>query len=301
MRALVTGGAGFIGSNLVDSLVADGAAVHVVDNLSTGSRRNLALALARDAELHVADVTDAAALNRVVQAARPDVVFHLAAQIDVRHSMGEPGVDAWVNVVGTATVLEAARRAGARRVILASSAATYGNPAGVPLFEDSPTRPTSPYGVSKLAAEAYMRLYDRVHGLSTASLRLANAYGPRQDPHGEAGVVAIFCNAAATGRTATIFGDGRQTRDYIYVADLVSAFRAAGESTATGAFNIGTGHEVSLMELAREVGVRTRMGAARAGEILRSCLDPARARREFGWSAEFSLGDGLQNTLEAAA
>lgn len=301
MRALVTGGAGFIGSNLVDALVADGEAVHVLDNLSTGSRRNLALALGRGAQLHVADVTDADAVNRVAEAVRPDVVFHLAAQIDVRHSMGEPGVDAWVNVVGTATVLEAARRAGTERVILASSAATYGDPVGVPLREDSPTCPTSPYGVSKLAGEAYMQLYNRIHGLSTASLRLANAYGPRQDPHGEAGVVAIFCDAAATGRTATIFGDGRQTRDYIYVGDLVNAFRAAGQSTATGAFNIGTGREISLLELAREVGVRTRTGAARAGEILRSCLDPARAQRELGWSAEFSLGDGLENTLAAAA
>jgi UDP-glucose 4-epimerase len=301
VRTLVTGGAGFIGSHLVDSLVADGAEVHVLDDLSTGSRRNLAMALARGARLHVADVTDGTAVATVARDVRPDVVFHLAAQIDVRRSVCEPAADAWVNVAGTATVLEAARQAGARRVVLASTAATYGDPECVPITEQTATRPTSPYGVSKLAAEAYMRLYERVHGVSTAALRLANAYGPRQDPHGEAGVVAIFCDAAATGRTATIFGDGLQTRDYIYVADLVAAFRAAGESTATGVFNIGTGEETTLLALAREVGVRTSHAPPRAGEIVRSCLDPSRARRELGWSAEFSLADGLGNTLQAAA
>jgi UDP-glucose 4-epimerase len=276
-RALVTGGAGFIGSHLVDSLLADGVETHALDDLSTGRRQNLAHALSGGATLHVGDITDAAGVSAVMAAARPDVVFHLAAQVDVRRSVADAAFDASVNVVGTAVVLEAARAAGAQRVLLTSTAATYGDPASVPVREDAPPAPASPYGASKAAAEGYLRVYGQLHGLSTASLRLANVYGPRQDPHGEAGVVAIFCAAAAARRAATVFGDGRQTRDYVHVADVVRALRAAGESRATGPFNVGTGRETDLLALAAELGVSTRRAPARAGEILRSCLDATRA------------------------
>jgi UDP-glucose 4-epimerase len=301
LRALVTGGAGFIGSNLVDGLLDGGAEVHAVDDLTTGKRENLSGALARGAHLHVTDVAETAALADVVAGARPETVFHLAAQVDVRRSVTDPAFDARVNVTGTVNVLEAARRCGARRVVLASTSAVYGDPDSFPIPEAAAIAPLSPYGAAKAAAEEYLAAYSRLYGLSTLSLRLANVYGPRQDPHGEAGVVAIFCGARAAGRTARIFGDGRQTRDYIYVGDVVAAFRAAADSEATGAMNVGTGLETDLLELAAALDLQTEHAAPRPGEIARSSLDPSRAERELGWRAVTPLPEGLRRTLAAVA
>jgi UDP-glucose 4-epimerase len=298
MRTLVTGGAGFIGSHLVDALLDAGREVAVLDDLSTGRRENLDGALARGATLHEADVADAPATARLLAAERPEVVFHLAAQIDVRRSVADPTFDARVNVAGTAAVLEAARAAGARRVVLASTGgALYGDTRRIPTPEDVPPAPPAPYGTGKAAAEGYMALYARLHGLSTMSLRLANVYGPRQDPRGEAGVISIFCAARADGRSATVFGDGRQTRDFVYVGDAAAAFLAAGESEATGAVNVGTGRETTVLELAHALGLRPEHAPERPGEILRSCLDPTAAASTLGWRARVELPEGLERTM----
>src|SRR4249919_2886740 len=279
MKALVTGGAGFIGSNLVDALLARGDEVTVLDDLSTGRRENLDGALAAGAKLVEADVRDAGAVAAIAAEAGPDVVFHLAAQIDVRKSVEDPAFDAAVNVGGTANVLEAARGAGARRFVFVSTGgAIYGEGEGkaLPLDEGAAAEPLSPYGQSKFAAEGYLGLYERLYGLSTVALRLGNVYGPRQDPLGEAGVIAIFCGLLQSGGRPTIFGDGTQTRDYIYVGDVVAAALAAAESTVTGPVNLGTGIETSVLGLAEALG---RLGGAenfepefappRAGEVQR--------------------------------
>src|SRR5919201_5883192 len=231
MRALVTGGAGFIGSNLVDALLERGDEVTVLDNLSTGRRENLEQALAGGAELLELDIRDSEAVYEAMERAKPEVVYHLSAQIDVRKSMADPAFDATVNVGGTINVLEAARRAGVRRLVNESTGgAIYGEGQELPATEDHPQAPEAPYGQSKWAAEGYVDLFHRMYGLSTISLRLGNVYGPRQDPLGEAGVVAIFCGRLLDGRRPTVFGDGLQTRDYIYVGDVVSASLAAADS-----------------------------------------------------------------------
>jgi len=229
--------------------------------------------------------------------ARPCVVYHLAAQIDVRKSVENPVADAGVNVGGTAAVLEAARAAGVGRVVLASTAAVYGNPASIPTPEDEAIAPLSPYGASKAAAELYMAFFTRLHGLSTISLRMANVYGPRQDPHGEAGVVAIFCGAAVEDRPVTVFGDGRQTRDYVYVGDVTRAFSAAGGSDARGVINVSTGVETTLNELVDVLGVQASYAPERPGDARRSALAPERARNLLGWEARTPLRDGLESTL----
>ena len=293
MRALVTGGAGFIGSHLADALVAAGDEVHVVDDLSTGSLANLESALEHGAELHTEDVTDAAWMADLAAIIRPDVVFHLAAHREVSRSVDDPAFDAGINVVGTAAVLDAARRAGARRVVLASTAAVYGRPAEIPTPETAPTAPISPYGASKAAAEIYLALFTRLHGLPTVALRMANVYGPRQDPHGEAGVVAIFAAAAAAGTPAVVFGDGLQTRDYVHVHDAVAAFLAAADSAVFGALNISTGHETPVCEIVERLGVTVEHGRRRHGEIERSCLDPTAAGRVLGWRPCTALAAGL--------
>jgi UDP-glucose 4-epimerase len=298
-RALLTGGAGFIGSHVAEALLADGWEVFVLDNLSTGKVANIAHLLHRhDFHLVVESVLSPGVVDEL--AAKCEVVYHLAAQIDVRRSITDPGRDAQMNVAGTAIVLEAARRASAR-VILASTAAIYGDPETVPLRESSAVAPLSPYGAGKYAAEIYMQTFHRLYGVSTLSLRMANVYGPRQDPHGEAGVIAIFCGAAAEGRTATIFGDGLQTRDYVYVGDVAAAFAAAGRADATGALNVSTGVETNLREVAAHLKLRTQQAPARAGEIARSCLDPSAAGRALGWRAQMPLGEGLRHTLTTAA
>ena len=305
MRALVTGGAGFIGSNLVDALLDRGDEVTVVDNLATGRLENLDGARRRGIAFHEADITDAERLRKVFAGARPDIVFHLAAQIDVRKSIEDPAWDASVNVGGTINVLEAARRAGVPRVVNSSTGgAIYGDAGTIPTPEDHLAAPMAPYGQSKLAAEGYLGLYARLHGLSSVSLRYANVYGPRQDPHGEGGVVAIFCGKLAEGGTPVAFGDGRQTRDFIYVGDVVSANLAAAATDWAGSCNVGTGTETSVIELAdalRALGNGTPFelsyAPARTGEIERSAVDPALAREALGWRAEVVLTDGLERTL----
>ena len=298
-RALVTGGAGFIGSHVSEALLTDGWDVVVLDNLSSGSVDNVGHLLHRnDFRLVIESVLSRATVDQL--ATKCDVIFHLAAQIDVRHSIADPAFDAHVNLAGTAVVLQAARQASAR-VVLASTAAIYGDPETVPLRESSAAAPLSPYGAGKFAAEIYMQTFHRLYGLSTLSLRMANVYGPRQDPRSKAGVIAIFCAAAAAGQTVTIFGDGRQTRDYVYVGDVAAAFVAAGRSEVTGALNVSTGLETSLLEVAAYLRLRTRCAPARPGEIARSCLDPSAAGRALGWVATTPLAVGLRHTLRPAA
>ena len=309
MRCLVTGGAGFIGSNLVDALLARGDEVTVVDDLSTGRRVNLEPALAAGAELVELDIREAESLTRLAGERRPEAIFHFAAQIDVRKSLADPFFDAAVNVGGTANVLEAARACECGRVVsISTGGAIYGEGEGqeLPLPESAPIAPMSAYGQSKHAAEGYVALYQRLYGLSGVSLRLGNVYGPRQDPLGEAGVIAIFCGALKEGGRPTVFGDGQQTRDYIYVGDVVSAALAAGASEATGAINVGTGRETTVLELVdalRELGgsegFEPEFAPARTGEVERIAIDTGRAERELGWRAEVGLEDGLRQTLDS--
>jgi UDP-glucose 4-epimerase len=308
VKALVTGGAGFIGSNLVDALLARGDEVAVVDDLSTGSRENLTDALAAGATLHELDIVDADALEDVLRAEAPEVVFHLAAQIDVRRSVADPAADARVNVEGTVNVLEAARGCGARRVVYSSTGgAIYGEADVVPTAEDAPIRPLAPYGQAKYAAEGYCALFAALHGLSAISLRYANVYGPRQDPLGEGGVIAIFCGRLAAGASPTVYGDGLQTRDYVYVEDIVRAnLLAADASEVTGAVNIGTGVETTVLDLVEAVGAlgdgpfAARHEPERLGEVRRSCLDAGRAHELLGWEPQVPLDEGLRRTLAAA-
>jgi len=309
MRTLVTGGAGFIGSNLVDALLARGDEVAVVDDLSTGRRGNLEPGLAAGAELIEMDVRDRAALTALAREREPELVFHLAAQIDVRKSLEDPAFDAAVNVGGTANVLDAARAAGTRRTVFVSTGgAIYGEGEGqdLPLGEGAPIAPLSAYGQSKFAAEGYLALYERLYGTSAVALRLGNVYGPRQDPLGEAGVIAIFCGLLREGRRPTVYGDGTQTRDYIYVGDVVDAALAAAGSEASGAYNVGTGRETSVLELvdalARMSGTESfepEFAPPRAGEVQRIALDASLAGRELGWRPEVGLDEGLKRTLEA--
>ncbi len=305
MDCVVTGGAGFIGSNLVDALIARGDRVAVIDSLLTGKRENLEQAVARGAQLHVADMRDADAVTEIFAAVRPELVFHLAAQIDVRYSVEHPAGDANANVLGTIAVLEAARAVGARRVVNSSTGGgLYGDADVLPTPEDHPVKPLAPYGQSKYAAEGYCELYTRLHGLSTLSLRYGNVYGPRQDVHGEAGVVAIFCGCLVEGRRPTVFGDGRQTRDWVDVSDVVRANLLAADSELTGPVNIGHGQETSVLELVealRDVAERPLLepefAPERPGEVRRSRLDVSRAKRELGWAPQVQLRDGLRAIL----
>lgn len=293
MRAIVTGGAGFVGSNLVDALVARGDEAHALDDLSKGTRENVVA----PARLHVADIREP---DEVFDAVRPDAVFHLAAQADVRISVDRPELDAAINVLGTIRVLEAARRHGARVVFASSGGAAYGECDG-PAPESTPLEPLAPYGTSKVCGEAYLSTWNRLYGTAHVSLRLGNVYGPRQMPHGEAGVVAIFMGLLRDGGTPTIFGDGSQTRDYVYVGDVVDAMLRALE-TEGGVFNVGTGVETSVVDLYREIGAAAgvhrepRFAPARLGELQRSVLDPSRAASELGWAPRRSLGEGLAAT-----
>jgi UDP-glucose 4-epimerase len=305
MRALVTGGAGFIGSNLVDALLDRGDEVLVVDNLATGKRENLTAALSRGAGIEEADIRDADRMRSVVAAARPDIVFHLAAQIDVRKSIEDPAWDAVVNVVGTINVLEAARLAGVKRVVNTSTGgAIYGEAEVMPTPETAAPRPMAAYGQSKFCAEAYCGWYERLYGLSSVVLRYGNVYGPRQDPHGEAGVVAIFAGKVLAGERPLIFGDGRQTRDYVYAGDVARATLAATGQDG-GVFNVGTGKETSVTELyeaCRSVAgsaLEAEPAPARLGELQRSVLDVSLAERELGWRPEVSLEEGLRQTWES--
>jgi UDP-glucose 4-epimerase len=306
MNCLVTGGAGFIGSNLVDTLVERGDRVTVVDTLASGKRENLRDATDRGARLLVADVRDAPAITEIFAEAQPELVFHLAAQIDVRHSVEDPADDAGSNVLGTIAVLEAARASGVRRVVNTSTGGgLYGDADVLPTPEEHPIRPLAPYGQSKLAAEGYCELYTRLHGLPTVSLRYGNVYGVRQDVHGEAGVVAIFCGQLAERRRPVVYGDGRQTRDWVEVSDVVRANLLAAEAEVTGPVNIGRGEETSVLDLLgalREVGdsgelPEPEFAPERPGEVRRSCLDVTRAKRELGWEAQVELREGLRRIL----
>ena len=307
MDCIVTGGAGFIGSNLVDALTQRGDRVTVIDNLSSGKRANLEQAIAAGATLAEVDVRDAAAVAEVFSSVRPEVVFHLAAQIDVRLSVDDPAADAGVNVLGTISVLEAARTSGSRRLVNTSTGGgIYGDADVLPTPEDHPVRALAPYGQGKYAAEGYCGLYTRLYGLSTVSLRYGNVYGPRQDVHGEAGVVAIFCGHLIEGRRPTVFGDGRQTRDWVDVSDVVRANLLAAESELHEPINIGHGRETSVLDLLAALGdvapdgtelLEPEFVPGRPGEVMRSCLDVGRAKRELGWEPEVELREGLRRIL----
>jgi UDP-glucose 4-epimerase len=305
---MVTGGAGFIGSNLVDRLLAEGHAVDVVDDLSTGSLANLADARATASgalTFHQVDIRTPALVD-VMARRRPEVVFHLAAQADVRVSVERPDFDAEINILGTLRVLEGARAAGSSRVVFAASGGTlYGEceDADLPLKESHPHKPLSPYGVSKKAAIDYLVAYRELHAIEFCALALANVFGPRQDPHGEAGVVAIFSQRLLLGEAVTIFGDGEQTRDFVFVDDVVDAFVRGATRGGGLVINIGTGRELSVNELARVMGERAGVTAApvhapeRPGELRRNALDPERAGIHLGWHAWTPLADGVEAVL----
>jgi UDP-glucose 4-epimerase len=309
VRTLVTGGAGFIGSNLVDRLLAEGHDVDVVDDFSTGSLSNLAEARksgGRALHIHHLDIT-APAVTELMVRRRPELVFHLAAQADVRVSVSRPAHDANVNVIGSLHVLEGARQAEAERVVFAASGGTlYGDPSPdeLPVRESHPQQPLSPYGVSKKAVIDYLIAYRELHALEFSALALANVYGPRQDPHGEAGVVAIFAERIVRGEDVTVYGDGEQTRDFVFVDDVVDAFVRAATRGGGLVCNIGTGSETSVNDLlatmADVAGVEVTAVKAplRPGELLRSSLDVERASMQLGWRPWTDLADGIRPVLE---
>jgi len=307
MRALVTGGAGFIGSTLVDRLLAEDHHVDVVDDLSTGALANLSDARADPSQkfsFHRLDIRSPTTVELIARR-RPEVIFHLAAQADVRVSVERPAFDAEVNVIGTLNVLEGAREAGTRKVVFAASGGTlYGEPDKLPVRESHAQRPLSPYGVSKKAGCDYLFAYRELHGIEYCALALANVYGPRQNPHGEAGVVAIFASRMLAGEACTVYGDGEQTRDFVYVDDVVDAFARAATRGSGLLANIGTGVETSVKALhavmadAAGLDVSPTYAAARAGELARSALDAKRATIHLGWQGWTALEDGVAQTLQ---
>jgi UDP-glucose 4-epimerase len=307
MRALVTGGAGFIGSTLVDRLLAEDWHVDVVDDLSTGSLANIASARAlpdRRFSFHRLDLASPAVAELITHR-KPDVIFHLAAQMDVRVSVAQPVFDAMVNVIGSLNVFEGAVAAGVKKIVFAGSGGTlYGTPEKFPTKETAAQRPESPYGVAKKAVGEYLYYYRTQRGLEYSVLALANVYGPRQNPHGEAGVVAIFANKLLDGATPVIFGDGSQTRDFVYVDDVVDAFVRAAEKGGGLTMNIGTGIETSVQQLydamAKLTGFKRPAAykPARTGELQRSAVDASRAELHLGWKPFTPLDDGLARTLE---
>ncbi len=306
MRAMVTGAAGFIGSTLVDRLLADGHEVTGLDNLATGKVTNLESAEAQSAFTFVKDDIVEADLNAVVAEFSPEVIFHLAAQIDVRRSVADPQFDSSVNVVGTVRLAEAARKAGVRKIVHTSSGGSiYGTPQQIPTSESVPTDPHSPYAAGKVAGEIYLNTFRHLYGLECSHIAPANVYGPRQDPHGEAGVVAIFAQALLSGRSTKVFGDGGNTRDYVFVDDVVDAFvRASGPGGGGQRFNVGTGVETSDRQLHSLVAAAA--GASddpefhppRLGDLRQSCLDVGLAKRVLGWEPKVALTDGIGRTVD---
>jgi len=300
MKILVTGGAGFIGSHIVDRLIQEGHDVVVVDNLSTGKKKNVN----RAARFYKVDILSSK-MEKIFKKEKPDLLSHHAAQMDVRRSVADPIYDAQVNILGFLNLLENAVRHGTKKVVFASSGgAVYGEQETFPAAEDHPVRPVSPYGISKLSGEHYLYYYQRVAGLNYVALRYANVYGPRQDPHGEAGVVAIFCQRLLRGDECTIYGDGLQTRDFVFVGDVVRANLAALDAQDSCALNIGTGLETNVVDLFGRidglVGSRgaVRHGAGKEGEVRRSALDAALAGRVLGWRPQVSLDEGLAATVD---
>jgi UDP-glucose 4-epimerase len=300
MKILVTGGAGFIGSHLVDRLIQEGHEVAVADDLSTGKRRNLN----RSAGFYKVDI-QSASLERVFRKERPVLVMHLAAQMDLRRSVEDPLFDAQVNILGTLNVLEQAVHHGARKVVFASSGgAIYGEQEVFPAPESHPTRPLSPYGISKLSGEHYLEYYRRLSGIQCVSLRFANVYGPRQDPEGEAGVVAVFAQKMLRIEQPVINGNGRQTRDFVYVDDVVEAHLAVMGKDIQGTYNVGTGLETSINDLFRiladltKSGCKELHGPAKKGEQARSAVDAGKIRQELGWEPRVTLREGLSRTVE---
>lgn len=300
MKVLVTGGAGFIGSHVVHSLIRAGYGVCVVDDLSSGRREYVPPGVT----LHVLDIADPA-LAGVFDAERPDAVSHQAAQASVAVSIREPRVDARVNVIGTLNLIEQAVRTGVRRFVFASTGgAIYGESDRIPVTEDQPARPISPYGVHKLCAEHHLFAAHHLYGLRWTALRYANVYGPRQDPHGEAGVVAIFTGAMLADQTPTIFGDGLHTRDYVYVEDVAAANVGALQAQTEGVFNIGTGNETTTRRIFEALKAHTgyagvaRYGPPRPGDVRRIALDVSRAEQLLGWRPTVSLDEGLRRTME---
>lgn len=300
MKVVVTGGAGFIASHIVDAYLARGHEVHVFDDFSTGQKNNLN----GSATVHRIDIADGKVV-KLIEALKPDALSHHAAQMDVRHSVADPTFDARVNILGFINLLEGCKSAGVKRVTFASSGgAVYGEQEVFPAPESHLTQPASPYGVSKRAGELYLSYYHQAYGLPYIALRYANVYGPRQSAHGEAGVVAIFLSVLLSGKTPLINGDGKQTRDYVYVDDVVAANVAALESPFVGPINIGTGVETDVTtifeHLRKAVGseVKAQHGPAKAGEQRRSCLDTRRAGDILGWRPQVALADGLKRTAD---
>lgn len=300
MKVMVTGGAGFIGSHLVDRLIQDGHEAVVVDNLSTGKRKHVN----RAARLYKLDV-QSPRLERVFRKERPSVLMHLAAQMDVRRSVEDPIFDARSNILGTINVLEQAVRHGSRKVVFASSGgAIYGEQEVFPAPESHPTRPLSPYGISKLAGEFYLAYYQQHSGIQYVSLRYSNVYGPRQDPHGEAGVVAIFTQKMLSGEQPIVNGTGRQTRDFVFVEDVVDAHLAVMGKDVQGCYNVGVGEETSINELFGMLADLTKSGSkqvhgpAKKGEQARSVVDSTKLRQELGWEPRTPLSEGLSRTVE---
>ena len=297
--ALVTGGAGFIGSHVVDALLASGWRVVVVDDLSAGDAKRVAA----EATLEVVDITDRGALDAVIDGAQPSAIFHLAAQASVTRSVADPERDCAVNVLGTLNVLDAATRQQAPVVFTSTGGALYGDRAALPTREDAPPAPISPYGASKWAAEAYVNTWREASRVSHAICRLANVYGPRQNPHGEAGVVAVFSHCLWRGASPTLFGFGKPTRDYVHVHDVARALLAAVGKA--GVFNVSTGVETDvatvfeLLRTAAGVPLQGELAPLRPGELERSCIDPSRAREQLGWAAEVGLEEGLAATYRA--
>ncbi|MEU8145691.1 NAD-dependent epimerase/dehydratase family protein [Nonomuraea sp. NPDC048901] len=308
MRVLVTGGAGFIGSNLVDRLLADGHDVAVVDDFSSGCRDNLADAATHDRfRLHEVDVRDPALIELAAEL-RPEVICHLAAQISVRKSVTDPVHDASVNVQGTASVLTAAQEASTRKVVFASSVAVYGRPATIPVPGDAATDPRSPYAASKLSGETYLATFKALYGIEYTTLVLSNVYGPRQSPEGEAGVVAIFTDGLLGGTPTVLYGDGTQTRDYIYVEDVVDGFvRACGAEGNGRRFNLGTGIQTTdrrlhaLIADAADAQDKPGFAPPRVGDLPAMAVDPVPAYEGLGWQPRTDLATGLKNTVAWAA